>query len=482
MSVEWTLVAAYLAVCVAIGLWASRRGFSSQDEYWVAGRSIGTAANAMAIMASLASGGSIVGVMGMAYQSGIPYTLALFAGAVLGFPLAAILVAAPLRNFGRFTITDFLSWRYPGSPVRWLSPLFIVFSFTVYIVAQMKAAGITAEVLLGLPYRQAVTLAALVFILYVSVGGMLAVTWTDIVQGALMLAVVLGTAGALVAREGAPLALLERATAAAPALGEMVDKPLVSLLGIFTLWAAAIPVIPHIVMRVFTARDARGARMSLNLAMVLYSALILLAVFVVAPAGRLKFPSLPDADRVFLAVIQDGFPPVARGLAVAAVLAAVMSTTDALLLAVSAAVTHDLLGERLKSVSGRARNRITVAVPWAVGLAAMWFAYSPPPLITKFYSAAVGLLSAGLFVPLVAGLWWRRANTLGGTLSMSAGAAVYLFVEYGTAAPAFSAVLWALAASALGLAAGAAWGAAPSPDLLERVSALHRPPTEGHVN
>ena len=74
---------------------ASRRVLGSREEYWVAGRSVGTLVNAMAIMATLASGGSIIGVMGLAYQQGIPATLALFAGAVLGFPLASILVARP---------------------------------------------------------------------------------------------------------------------------------------------------------------------------------------------------------------------------------------------------------------------------------------------------------------------------------------------------------------------------------------------------
>ena len=116
--IERVLVLLYLAGCVGIGIYASRRVLSSGDEYWVAGRRIGTAVNAMAIMASLASGGSIIGVMGLAYSRGIPATLALFAGAVVGFPLASLLVARPLRNFGRYTITDFLAWRYPSPIVR----------------------------------------------------------------------------------------------------------------------------------------------------------------------------------------------------------------------------------------------------------------------------------------------------------------------------------------------------------------------------
>jgi hypothetical protein len=182
---ERTLVLLYLAGCIGIGVYASRRVLGSRDEYRVAGRRIGTGVNALAIMASLASGGSIIGIMGLAYAQGIPATLALFAGAVVGFPLASILVAGQLRRFGKYTITDFLTFRYPNAVTRYLVPALIVVAFTIYIVAQLKAAGIAAEALLGVRYEVALTLAILVFVLYVSVGGMLAITWTDVVLGAL---------------------------------------------------------------------------------------------------------------------------------------------------------------------------------------------------------------------------------------------------------------------------------------------------------
>ncbi|MFV1977745.1 MAG: sodium:solute symporter family protein, partial [Myxococcota bacterium] len=134
---ERILVLLYLSACIGIGVYASRRVLTSRDEYWVAGRRIGTAVNSMAIMASLASGGSIIGVMGLAYSKGIPTTLALFAGAVIGFPFASILVASQLRNFGRYTITDFLAFRFPSPVVRVLVPTLIVVAFTAYIVAQL---------------------------------------------------------------------------------------------------------------------------------------------------------------------------------------------------------------------------------------------------------------------------------------------------------------------------------------------------------
>ncbi len=474
MLVERVLVVLYLVGCVGIGIFASRKVLGSRDEYWVAGRRIGTTVNAMAIMASLASGGSIIGVMGLAYSQGIPATLALFAGAVLGFPLASILVARQLRNFGKYTITDFLAFRYPNSVVRYLVPSLIVIAFTIYIVAQLKAAGITAYALLGIPYDTAIVLATLVFIVYVSFGGMVAITWTDMIQGALMLIVVLGAALAMVWRVGSPMELMRQATAVAPELGQVKHQPVASYLGYFVIWATAIPVIPHIVMRVSTARDAKGARMSLNLAMLAYSVMILAAVLVIVPVGKLHFPGLEDADQVFLKVMGSEFPTLIRGVAVAAVLAAVMSTTDALLLACSSAIAHDILGGLLK---GRASEKtmavIRVGAAWVVGLLALYWALSPPELISKFYTAGVGLLSASLFVPTIAGLWWKRANLVGGTAALVAGAATYILAELEVLDLGIAPVVVALAASAIAMLVGGLLGRRESTPMLEAISALH---------
>lgn len=479
LTIERVLVVAYLLACILIGIVVSRRVLGSSDEYWVAGRRIGPWVNAMAIMAALASGGSIIGVMGYAYTHGIPTTLSLFAGAIVGFPLASILVARPLRRFGKFTITDFMSWRYPHVIVRVGIPILIVISFTMYIVAQMKAAGTTAETLLGIPYDVSLTLATLVFVLYVSIGGMLAITWTDVVQGALMVAVVVGTACLLMMRNGSPVEILSAAMQASPELVEVAKDPTgkdswATGLGAFVIWAAAIPIIPHIVMRVYTARDEHSARLSLNLAMIIYAVLILSAVMIIVPVGKVLYPTLEDKDQIFLKIMQSQFPPVVRGLAVAAVLAAVMSTTDALLLACSSAIAHDLVANVWgKKLSSKAISRINILVVWVVGLVAMKLAYSPPELITGYYTDAVGALSAGLFVPVIAGLWWKRANLAGGIAAFLVGVIAYVTLVNMSGLPQRSPILLALPASALAMWIAGRFGKPDAPQVIEAVAGLH---------
>jgi len=474
MLLERVFVGIYLAACIGIGVAVSKRVFGSGDEYWVAGRRIGTMVNSMAIMAALASGGSIIGVMGLAYAQGIPATLALFGGAVVGFPLASILVAKPLRNFGKFTITDFLSFRYPHAVVRYLVPVLIVVAFTIYIVAQLKAAGITAEALLGIPYNTALTLATVVFITYVSFGGMVAITWTDVIQGVLMVFVVLGTALVLTWRIGSPFEIMSQATAVAPELGQVDHMPVSGYLGYFIIWATAIPVIPHIVMRVFTAKDAESARLSLNLSMLVYSVMILAAVLAIVPVGRIDFPGLQDADQLFLRVMETQFPPLVRGIAVAAVLAAVMSTTDALLLACSSAIAHDLLGNALHDrTSERTMSFVRVGSAWLVGIVALVWALDPPELISEFYTAGVGILSASLFVPTIAGLWWKKANLAGGVGAVASGSAAYVVVQLGIVDVDLAPVVVGLFASASAMALGGLLGPRESPEMIERIASLH---------
>jgi len=292
-----------------------------------------------------------------------------------------------------------------------------------------------------------------------------------------MLAVVRGTVLAVVGRTGSPLELMRQATLVAPEFGQLPEGGVAGSVGYFVIWATAVPVIPHIVMRVYTARDGRSAQRALNLAMLAYSAMILAAVLAIVPVGKLGFPGLEDADQIFLMVMRAEFPAVVRGVAVAAVLAAVMSTTDALLLACSSAVAHDLLGGLLgRRTSARAQAAIGVAAAWVIGGLALCGALSPPTLLTRFYTAGIGLLSAGLFVPTIAGLWWRRANRAGGVASLLAGAGTYVLALAGVLDLGMPSIVVALAASALAMGAGARLGAAESLEMQEQIASLHDEP------
>lgn len=450
MQVKWIetiITLAYIIACIGIGLWAVRKVSNSSDDYWVAGRKIGTFVNSWATMAALASGGSVLGVMGLAYSLGIPYTFAMFAGAAAGFPLAAILVARPLRNMKLKTVPHFLSVRYNSKLIDIIVPLMVLLGMEVYIVAQLKAAGVTAQYLLGIPYDWAVILTALVFTLYVSIGGMWAVTITDVIQGILMVGMVLIVALLIFAQFGGILPVVAKGTAAAAKLGAVSTRlGTESYIGAFVVWLIGASTLPHLVMRIFTARDAKSAKESLNYSVIIYAFMIVFGVLAIASAGHVLFPNLKDADTLFLKIIDYYIPsPLINGLACAAVMAAVMSTTDALILAVSGAAVNDIY---VKHISPNASDatvfKLGLVVTWAAGLLAIVFALNPPALLTMLYTAAVGFLGSGLFAPIIMGLWWKKATSQGALWGIIAGGGGYLYLLYGMKLPALTQVLYSL--------------------------------------
>jgi len=174
--------------------------------------------------------------------------------------------------------------------------------------------------------------------------------------------------------------------------------------------------------------------------------------------------------------MESEFPPVIRGIAVAAVLAAVMSTTDALLLACSSAIVYDILGGVMrKRASEKTLAAIRVGSAWVVGMLALYWAISPPELISQFYTAGVGLLSASLFVPTIAGLWWKRANLPGGMAALVGGAVTYVVVYFEVIEIGLAPVVAALIVSALAMALGGYFGAQESPQMLAKIASLHDP-------
>ena len=103
----------------------------------------------------------------------------------------------------------------------------------------------------------------------------------------------------------------------------------------------------------------------------------------------------------------------------------------------------------------------------------MAFAFDPPALITVFYSSAIGILCAGLFVPTIAGIWWKDANTTSGICAFLFGIVTYIIVQFLPGAPALSAILFALPASLGGLIMGNRFGDRVSDNIVESISKLH---------
>ncbi len=424
-----TIVLGYFTVLLLIGWYARRRVRNSTDQFFVAGRSLGTFVNSWAFLASLASGGSIMAAVGTGLGLGLPYGASLVAGAIVGFAVASIFVARPLRRLGKYTVPDYFRSRYDSKLMRWAVPLIIIVASMAYIVAQMKGASIVASHLLGWEYETGLWITGIIFILYVSVGGFLSVTWNDIFQGILMFAMMIGFAVAALASLDSFGVAFTQTAVDYPTFGTVSEAlPISSYVGGFLTWAVAISVLPHVIMRVYSARNVRSARLSLNYAMLLYATMMVLASLVLTPAAAALLPNLDlsNPDAVFLALSDHVFSPLGQGFVAAAILAAIMSTTAGLLMACNSAIGHDLYSQILRPhASERQVVRVASIGTWVVGVACILLAMNPPEFLVVLYTAAVGLLASSFFAPMVLGIWWRPANTRGAVTGMLTGAILF---------------------------------------------------------
>lgn len=438
------MVLAYFLVTVLIGWLAKRRVRQSTDQFFVAGREVGTFTNSWAFLATLASGGTVMAAVGMTLFLGLPYTVSLAAGAPLGFAVAAFLVARPMRRVGKYTVPDFFNERFANPLIRVLAPVIIVIASTAYMVAQLTGSGIIANAILGWDYKIGVLVTGLIFVLYTSLGGFLSVTWNDVLQGVLM--VVMVVVFAVVAYFSVPSfgEVYARTTNEFPSYGSVGGGlSSWSYIGGFVTSATSICVLPHVVMRVYSARSTRSARLSLNYAMILYGVIVLSVAFVLAPIAT-TLPNIArlQPDTVFFALSASVLSPALQGLMAAAVLAAVMSTTAGLLMACNSAIGNDLYARVINPrASSKQVVRVATLSTWAIGIIATLLALNPPEFLVVLYVAAVGFLASAFFAPMILGIWWRRCTSAGAAAGMVAGAGSFLACYLGFDMPDSSEIL-----------------------------------------
>ena len=132
---------------------------------------------------------------------------------------------------------------------------------------------------------------------------------------------------------------------------------------------------------------------------------------------------------------------------------------------------HSLRAGLLAGATWLTRYQGLVLLP--IGLLALVWAFSPPELISQFYTAGVGLLSSSLFVPTIAGLWWKRANRTGGVAALVGGAAVYVLAQFGVIDIGVAPVVVALLASAAAMIIGGLFGAPETAEMIAEIEALH---------
>lgn len=421
MAVDYTVIVVYLVGMLAMGWWGMRRA-KSKSEFLVAGRRLGPWMYSGTMAAIVLGGASTIGGVGLGYQYGLSGAwMVVTIG--LGLLALSVFFSARIARLKVYTVSEMLDLRYGGRAgvisgvVMWAYTLMLAVTSTI-------AYATIFDVIFDMNRTLAIILGGSIVVAYSTLGGMWSITLTDMVQ------FVVKTIGVL-------LLLLPIAVVKAGGFSEMKAKlpteyfdPLgIGGETIFTyvlIYTFGMLIGQDIWQRVFTARSDKVARYGGTVAGT-YCLVYAVAGAVIGTAAKVMYPKLPSADAAFATIVRDELPMGVRGLVLAAALAAVMSTSSGALIACATVANNDIWSRLRGVVKADAANdephdevkgnRLFILI---MGIAVVCIAIALNDVVQAL-TVAYNLLVAGLLVPILGGLLWRRGTADGALAAVAAG-------------------------------------------------------------
>lgn len=421
----------YLLILFVIGVVTSRKMRPSAEGFYLGSRSLGPWVSAFSFVAAYYSSVVIIGGGGFGYKYGMA---ALWVGAtnvVVGTLLAWIVLGRRTRAMtGRLrsiTMPEFFARRYRSSPARVVSAVVITVFLVVYSVSILKGMGHAFEVLIDIPYLLGILLSGAVIIVYVALGGYLAVVWTGFFQGWLMLfGLILLTVFALGRVQG--LANVAARLSAIEA-GKYLQTPGVwgwpglisySMIVSFGVWG-----MPQLITRFYSIKNVRVLKLG-TVAATIGAAMALLPYFNGA-LTRILHPNLENADKAIPTLVRGAMPPWASAVFLAAVIAAGMSSFAAVLVVAVSSIIKDLYRDTFRQrPDERKQLLLSRLASVVIGLLALLIAVKPPAMILVITGFAWAAIASTTLWPYLLGLYWKRANRAGTLAAMVGGCLVSL--------------------------------------------------------
>ncbi|OIK23343.1 solute symporter family protein [Streptomyces malaysiense] len=446
------LFGGFVAVTLGITTWVSRRRRGSAEEFYTGGRLFSPMENGFAITGDYISAASFLGVTGLIALYGYDGLLYVV-GFLVAWLVVLFLVAELVRNCGRFTLADVVAARMSERPVRIAAGTSSVVVSVLYLVAQMVGAGSLVALLLGRTSgaAQAWTVIGVgaLMVVYVSLGGMRATTWIQIVKAVLLLGGTVALTVLLLLRFHGDVDRLLVTAAQRSGHGDAFLAPGLKYGGSWTARLDFISLglalvlgtagLPHILSRFYTVPTARAARRSAVWSIGLIGGFYLLTIVlgfgaaaVVGPAALRASNAAGNTAMPLLALDLGGGAGSTGGTVLFAVVAAVafatiLAVVAGVTLASSASVAHDLYATLRRSSGGQkgeARREVAVARSAAVGIGVVAIALG---LLARDLNVAylVGLafaVAASANLPvLMYSLFWRGFTTRGAVWAVYGG-------------------------------------------------------------
>jgi cation/acetate symporter len=435
-----SVFAVVLAITLLITRWAARRTRTA-TEFWAAGRGISGTQNGFAIAGDYLSASTFLGYAGLIFLFGFDGWIIGLAALVSFLPVLYLL-AERMRNSGKYTVADVLSYRLQQRPVRAAAAVTTLFIAGIYLVAQLVGAGALLQALAGINFAPAVLLCGVFMVIYVAFGGMLGTTWVQIVKAAiLMFAGLVLTVAVLAKFSFNPSQLFDKAAAnhesgrAILGPGLYLDSPLLVISTGLTIFLGTAG-LPHILMRFFTVPDANEARKSVLCTIGFIGVFTLLVPFLgfgaiavlgagateaVGPGGNLAAPLL--AEELGGGAGTAG-GDIALALFASAAFATILAVVAGLVIAAAGAVAHDLWANVLRRSAGDGETTRAARFA-AVGVGVMAIVATllvgSGFNVTVLVALAFVFSASANFPALLLALAWRRFNTVGALTGVAFG-------------------------------------------------------------
>ncbi|HMQ49643.1 MAG TPA: sodium:solute symporter family protein [Saprospiraceae bacterium] len=424
-----TFIVLYLCITLLIGWWASRRVHTTKD-FVIAGRNLPMILAASALFATWFGSETIMGASSEFVENGFLGVIEDPFGAALCLILVGAFFARPLYKMNILTFNDFFRLRF-SRKAEFISAIFMIPSYFGWIAAQMVAMGVILSSITGISELQGIALCALVVVIYTYIGGMWAISITDFVQtimiivGLLILAIQLGQ------KAGGFQAVL--ASTPEGFFRFFPDRDFHSIIHYIAAWITiGLGSIPQqdVFQRVMAAKSAKTAVQASYVSGLMYLSIGMIPLFI-GLCGRILYPELSengDGQNIIPQMVLSHSSLLMQIMFFGALLSAILSTTSGAVLAPATVIGENLIRPYFPKLDDKQLLRIMrLSVVGVALLSAIMAGYTRNIYELVGQSSALSLVA--LFVPLTAGLYWKKASDLGTLMAIVVGTVVWLFCE-----------------------------------------------------
>ena len=340
----------YKSLLLFIG-WFSRKQTTSVENYYLGGKKIGPLITAISYSASNSSAWTLLGVSGIAYKFGVS-TIWLVIGVIVGMFFNWLIVAPTLFRMTRskdlITIPQFLVNEYQEKekkPILLLSSIIIIFSFAFYIASQFQGAGNAFQNTFNWGIVQSIALSAIVIFAYTYMGGYLAVSITDTIQGFLMGFTALIMPLVALMKLGGPGVLIDSIINNSTDFTSLTlgNTGLMAMGLIFGQLGIALGYFgqPHLLSRFMAAKDEASLKRARQYTLIWFI-IVFIGMWLLGLIGHFMITDLDNNENIFFILSESLFSPIVQGLLMAAVISAIMSTADSQILVCASSISLDV--------------------------------------------------------------------------------------------------------------------------------------------